>query len=354
MDRDMSRASGGIRAVQVANGWRGASGWPRGLPSLLWPATFVRCLAAGLALAPIAVGAQQARFDTSLVRTFTVAALVSAARTGDSLAGFRTSNPATHQRLQGVISRLDRPEVMRLPLALVARPERVTGSTRQARVAFVARAERPANAPGLAEYDGPALDTLAMIMAQELPRALEPLVGEDSTDRLLEPLEAFNFARRGASIAMSLEKLRRYERKYGPGSPRLNGVEVLLNYGAQWLPGFRPNVEGWPGALEVIASYVPMYLTVVDGNGRAIAVAELGLRRYLWNKDFGNSFLKPAYLSLGLAVAGERDAVLASPLRGDPRFGAFFGWGEAKIAWVGGSEKRVMFTRQMQLVPWVF
>jgi hypothetical protein len=311
-------------------------------------------MATAFAFTPLAASAQQARFDTSLVRTFTVAALLTAARTGDSLAGFRSSNPATHQRLQGVIDRLDRPEVLRLPLALVARPERVTGSTREARMAFVARAERPANAPGLAEYDGPALDTLAMVMAQELPRALEPLVGEDSTDRLLEPLEAFNFARRSASIAMSLEKLRRYERKYGPGAPRLNGVEVLMNYGAQWLPGFRPNVEGWPGALEVVASYVPAYLTMVDGKGRAVAVGELGLRRYLWNKDFGNSLLKPAYLSLGLAVAGERDGAMAWPLRGERRYGAFFGWGEAKIAWVGGNEKRVMFTRQMQLVPWVF
>jgi hypothetical protein len=307
-----------------------------------------------VALAPLAVGAQQARFDTSLVQTFTVAALVNAARVGDSLAGFRSSNAATHQRLQGVIVRLDRPEVLRLPLSLVARPERVTGADRQARLAFVARAERPAHAPGLADYDGPALDTLAMVMAQELPRALEPIVGEDSTDRLLEPLEAFNFARRNASIAMSLEKLRRYERKYGPGSPRLNGAEVLLNYGAQWLPGFRPNVEGWPGALEVVASYVPVYLTIVDGQGRAVAVGELGLRRYLWNRNFGTSLLKPAYLSLGLAVAGERDGAMAWPLSGERRFGAFFGWGEAKIAWIGGKEKRVLLTRQMQLVPWVF
>jgi hypothetical protein len=307
-----------------------------------------------LACLPCALGAQQARFDTSLVHTFTVAALVNAARIGDSLAGFRSSSPATHQRLASVIGRLDRPEVMQLPLVLVAQPERVTGGAREARFAFVARADRPAHAPGLAEYDGPALDTLAMVMAQELPRALEAIVGEDSTDRLLEPLEAFNFARRSVSIAMSLEKLRRYERKYGPGSPRLNGAEVLLNYGAQWLPGFRPNAEGWPGALEVVASYVPVYLTMVDGKGRAVAVGELGLRRYIWNQNFGTSLLKPAYISLGLAVAGERDGAMAWPLRGERRYGAFIGWGEAKIAWVGGAEKRVMFTRQMQLVPWVF
>lgn len=346
MDRDMTRRFAGLSwrtPIPLAPVARGYRHW-RG------------CAAAAAIVAgiPSAALAQQARFDTSLVHTFTVAALVSAARTGDSLAGFRSSRPATHQRLATVIGRLDRPEVMRLPLVLVARPERVTGGEREARFAFVARAERPDYAPGLAEYDGPALDTLAMVMAQELPRALEAIVGEDSTDRLLEPLEAFNFARRSASIAMSLEKLRRYERKYGPGSPRLNGAEVLLNYGAQWLPGFRPNAEGWPGALEVVASYVPVYLTMVDGNGRAVAVGEVGLRRYIWNQDFGGSLLKPAFVSLGLAVAGERDGAMAWPLRGERRFGAFIGWGEAKIAWVGGKEKRVMFTRQMQLIPWVF
>ena len=55
-------------------------------------------IAAVLACAPCAAAAQQARFDTSLVHTFTVAALVNAARIGDSLAGFRSSNPAMHQR----------------------------------------------------------------------------------------------------------------------------------------------------------------------------------------------------------------------------------------------------------------
>ncbi len=83
------------------------------------------CLA--LSAAPQGAMAQQARFDTALVRTFTVAALVDAARKGDSIAALSTSNAAAHARLTGVIARLDRAEVMRLPLSLVARPERVTG-----------------------------------------------------------------------------------------------------------------------------------------------------------------------------------------------------------------------------------
>lgn len=303
---------------------------------------------------PVALAAQAARFDTALVRTYTLGALVSAARAGDSVAMLRSSNPAVHARIAELLARLDRPEVTSLPLALVAQPDRVTGAERHARFAFVARAERPAGAPGLSRVDGPAIDTLAMVMAQELPRALEPIVGEDSTDRLLAPLEAFNFARRNQSIAMSLEKLRRYERKFGPGSPRLNVVEVLLNYGAQWLPGFAPNREGWPGALEVVASYVPTYLTVVDGSGRAVSVAELGIRRYLWGRDAGSSPLNPSHVSIGLAIAGERDRVLASPWRGDPRLGAFLGWGGAKVAYVGGPENRWLITRQMQIIPWVF
>jgi hypothetical protein len=304
-------------------------------------------------VAPL-LGAQPARFDTALVRTYTLGALVSAARMGDSVAAWRTANPAAHGRLAALLARLERPELTSLPLILVAQPEQVTGPERRARLEFVARAERPEGPPGLARVDGAAIDTLAMLMAQELPRALEPVVGEDSTDRLLAPLEAFNFARRNQSIATSLEKLRRFERKFGPGSPRLNVVEVLLNYGAQWLPGFAPNNDGWPGSLEVVASYVPTYLTIADGSGRAVSIAELGLRRYLWGRDFGTSVFKPGYFSLGLALAGERDGALASPWRGDSRLGAFFGWGGAKLAYVGGRDKRLLITRQMHIVPWVF
>ena len=54
------------------------------------------------------------------------------------------------------------------------------------------------------------------------------------------------------------------------------------------------------------------------------------------------------------AMAGEADGAVTNPFKGRSRFGAFFGWGDAKIAWTGGRESRVLVTRQVQLVPWGF
>ena len=59
-------------------------------------------------------------------------------------------------------------------------------------------------------------------------------------------------------------------------------------------------------------------------------------------------------MSFGLAVAGARDGAFVSPLQGKARIGAFLGWGQAKIAVLGGRERRVIVTRQFQVVPWVF
>jgi hypothetical protein len=88
-----------------------------------------------------------------------------------------------------------------------------------------------------------------------------------------------------------------------------------------------------------------------------VTVAELGLRAYIWQRGWGadgGGVLRPGYVSFGVALAGEGDGSFVSPLQGDQRLGAFIGWGGAKVAWVGGSRSRVMFTRQVQLVPWVF
>ncbi|MEP7383338.1 MAG: hypothetical protein ABI910_16740, partial [Gemmatimonadota bacterium] len=159
------------------------------------------------------------------------------------------------------------------------------------------------------------------------------------------------------SIAQSLEKLNRFERKYGPDSPRLNIVEVGLNYVAQWVPLFKPNAEGWPSRFEVVTSYVPLYLTVVDSRARPVTVAELGLRGYLWRRGWGGSeggALRPGYISFGVALAGDRDGAFVSPLKGTRRVGGYFGWGETKLAILGGKERRLLLTRQFQMVPWVF
>ncbi|MBC7894220.1 MAG: hypothetical protein H7066_02350 [Cytophagaceae bacterium] len=308
-----------------------------------------------------ASGAQVARtgFDTAQVRTFTVAALLRSARTEVEISRLATSNPTVAAMVDRLVSRLDRPAVSALPLQVVAEAQQRTGANRQAGFGRIARWQRKPEVPGLGDGDAAALDTLTRLMPAELRTALEGTraVSDDSVDRILAPLDALNFARRNISIGQSLEKLNRFERKYGPDAPQLNGVEVGLNYVAQWIPLFLPNSEGWPSRFEIVGAYVPAYLTMVDSKARAVTVAEVGLRSYIWRAGWGGKeggVLRPGYLSFGVAVAGAQDGAFVSPLQGESRIGAFLGWGEAKVAFLGGDRKRVLVTRQFQAIPWVF
>ncbi|MBK8246931.1 MAG: hypothetical protein IPK85_05975 [Gemmatimonadetes bacterium] len=305
-----------------------------------------RLLCAVLGIAATLGAQQPARFDTALVRRATLAQLLDGARIGDSIAGFRTSSPVVDSMVQSLLRHLDRPELRRLPLHVI-------GDSR-ASWGVVGRRTRPV---GYTARDTIALNQLAEVVGQEYRDALASKLSRAGIDSLLDPFEAFDVIRRAASKDMSLEKLRRFERKYGPGTPKLNLAEVVLNYGAQWLPAFRPNDEGWPSRHEVVAAYVPTYLTYVEKEARAVSVLELGVRSYTWNPRWGGrtgGVLRPGYWSIGAAMAGEADGAVTNPFKGRSRFGAFFGWGDAKIAWIGGSERRVLVTRQVQLVPWGF
>lgn len=318
-------------------------------------------IVASSAVAPsTSAQAPRAGFDTAQVRTWTVAALLQAARTEVEVSKLAASNATLASWVDRLVTRLDRPAVSELPLQVVAEAQLRTGATRQAGFGRIARFRRKPEVPGLGNGDAATLDTLTRLMPAELRRAMEnaaPRVADDEVDRILGPLDALNFARRNVSIAQSLEKLNRFERKYGPEAPQLNAVEVGANYLAQWIPVFRPNPEGWPSRLELVGAYVPAYLTMVESKARAITVAEAGLRSYIWKKGWGGKeggVWRPGYVSFGLSVAGEQDGVFVSPLKGDSRYGAFFGWGEAKIAFLGGEHKRVLLTRQFQAIPWVF
>lgn len=161
------------------------------------------------------------------------------------------------------------------------------------------------------------------------------------------------------SMRWDLEVLRRLERKYGPRSAKLNGLEVLLAYGLQQTPGFGiDRATGYPGPLEPVLAYSAAYLTRSDEKMRLVSVAEFGLRRYIFAKGWGGGgvlgMLRPAYISGGFAMTGESDDPLTSPWQGASRYGAFFGWGEIKVAYVGGENKRLLVTQQFQIIPWVF
>jgi hypothetical protein len=301
-------------------------------------------IAAQLALATSA--AAQATLDSSQFRKYTLGTLLERTRVGDSLASLRTAAPPVHAKLDELSARLARPELARLTLWQLG-DEHASFAT-VARRRFVA----------LTPFEAASLDTLAAILEEELAAPLSDAVGNDSADRVLAPLDAFNAARRQRSMADSHEKLRRFERKYGPDAPVRNVAEVALNYAAQFVPGFQPSGEGWPSRAELIASYVPTYLSLPrDGRSQAVTVAEAGVRLYLWREGWGGTdggVLRPGFISLGVVAAGERDGALGAPWQGASRFGAFVGWGNAKIAVVGGRNTRVLITRQVHVLPFVF
>ena len=157
----------------------------------------------------------------------------------------------------------------------------------------------------------------------------------------------------------ALARLRRYERKYGPTSARLNAPEVVLNYIAQrWVPGFGPRPLSGPGPLELVASYVPTYATVVDDRLQAVSASEFGVRYYLFGEKFGGEGLKgvlfPSYWSAGALVVSDRNGALVWPWDGRSRTGAFVSWGAIKVGHVGGRRGEWIISRQMQIIPFVF
>ncbi len=157
----------------------------------------------------------------------------------------------------------------------------------------------------------------------------------------------------------ALVRLARYERKLGPTSAPLNGVEVLLNWGAQlWVPGFRPSSRQGPSAWELVASYVPTYATVAEKRAQAVSASEFGVRRYLFGTQYGadgwRGVLYPTYWSAGAIVVSDRNGALVWPWENRERTGIFAGWGATKVAYVRGRKGEWIVSRQVQIIPLVF
>jgi len=204
-----------------------------------------------------------------------------------------------------------------------------------------------------------ATDRVRQIANDYIYESLSFAVGEATADGIFEPLTDYHRAILSESLGHNLEKMRRFEKKFGPRAPRLNGLEVVVNLFLQPVPGFYPTDEKGPGPLEIVASYDTAYLTVVDEEPELISTAGFGIRYYLlgdgWGEEDGfTGFLKPGYLSLGVLVAPEEDGALVWPWQGEERLGGFLTWGELKLAYVGGDEDRFMVSREFQMVPWLF
>lgn len=313
------------------------------------PGMRVRALAALVAAAlgaatPARAQAPIARLDTAALRTLTLGDLLDSARVADSLAA-----PAAPVRAKRAELSLRLTRAALQPMKLMALGD--------AHADFVTVARR--NYAALTATEAAALDTLAAIMEEEVRAPLDTKVGRARAVPLMSPIDAFNAGRRNRSMLDSREKLARFERKYGPDAPTRNGAEVALNFVAQFVPGFRANKDEWPARSEIIASYVPTWLALPRDGGKttAVTVGEAGFRLYIWRQGWGGrggGVLRPGFVSFGVLAAGERDGAFASPVKGASRFGGFVGWGAAKVGIIGGRNTRVLITRQVQLVPWVF
>jgi hypothetical protein len=209
---------------------------------------------------------------------------------------------------------------------------------------------------------GLAVNELMTALTAALTASMGDSARADTAAReLLSPATDLQTEIRLESIEQNLSKLRRYEKKFGPRSPRLNGLETLVNYAAQFLPGFGPDNQGWPGPLELIAAYDTAYLTIGGDEAVLVSTVCFGMRYYFfgdgWGKEDGlTGMLRPAYVSGGVLFAAEDDGALRWPWEEgrDPRPGGFLTWGDLKFAYVGGDESRFMLSREFQAIPWVF
>ena len=183
-------------------------------------------------------------------------------------------------------------------------------------------------------------------------------VPRDEVRSLLRAYDALDAKLLAGALDRTLARLGRYERKFGPGAPRLNAIEVLLNYSVQTLPGFRYDPVKGPGPWEIVASYTTAYFTYTNSAPEVVSASEFGLRHYNFREGWGKGglrgYLKPGHLAFGMAVAGEKDGPLVWPGRGDTRLGGFFAWGDLKVAYVGGNNSRWLVTQQFQIIPLVF
>jgi len=169
-----------------------------------------------------------------------------------------------------------------------------------------------------------------------------------------------------ASLEQSREKLNRYEKKYGPGSARLNIAESAVNFFfLRNVPLFGTGDDG-PGPLEFISAYSSSYVTAYNAETEKlfkdigiVSALEIGVRYYFlgegWGEEgFWNGIAKPGFATAGLLVTGEEAGFFKSPLKGKESYGLFLSWGGLKAGYIVGDNSRILLSRQFQVVPYLF
>lgn len=159
----------------------------------------------------------------------------------------------------------------------------------------------------------------------------------------------------------AITRLSHYERKLGPKSARLNVPEVLINYSAQrWIPGFKATPLDGPSPWELVASYVPGYITFTGRKATPIPVsaAEVGFRRYLFGENFGKAGLAgivlPTYWAAGMLTASDQNGALVWPWKGRYQSGGYVSWGAIKVGYIKRDRGAWLLSKQFQAVPFLF
>lgn len=199
-------------------------------------------------------------------------------------------------------------------------------------------------------HSGGARDRMRTALPAEVFKAADDAVEEYNDDAL------------AGAIGRMDRRLDRYEVKFGPGSPKLNLIEMALNAALQGTKPFRPNDDG-PSPNELVLGYSTAWATVTDDQAKAVSTLELGWRRYDlgWNERVHSSWrglLRPRYASMGIVLAETRDGALRWPLDGvrdaGTRAGPFLSLGDLRFAYLFGPSSRFLMSRQVQLLPNLF
>jgi hypothetical protein len=199
----------------------------------------------------------------------------------------------------------------------------------------------------------------ATVLADRIRDSIKMAIGGEASAALTRVATTAQGLLTSAARDGAVDRLSRYERKLGPTSARLNGVEVLLNYAAQrWLKGFRADPLTGPSPWEVVASYAPGYVTYSASRVQAVSAAEFGVRHYLFGERFAQAgahgLLYPSYWSVGVLTASDRTGTLVWPWEGRSRTGAYVSWGSLKVGTVPGRNGAWMISKQFQAIPFVF
>jgi hypothetical protein len=179
-------------------------------------------------------------------------------------------------------------------------------------------------------------------------------------DSTLTPTRQLEDATQALAFERAQQRLNRYDIKYGPGAPPLNGVEVIVNYVLQRVPGFGPGADG-PGPLEFVASYSTTGATNSSAQLtgiRLISSSRFGVRYYDFSRTRSSKSivgaLVPADYSIGWSAIAGANAPLQSPLAKSLRGGLFVGLGALYGAYTRVGGNQVIVGLSQQLLPFTF